>query len=156
MLDKLRKKTEFDIKPEKVFLLGPLQDNYLLNVLLNMFLDFNLWPFFFTYRFSGKKFIRYALFNEDTDEKIIEDCEKNLEKVNHTKFNYIHLNKNIIENIKPYIILGKKDKLIPPKLGIKALELYNFNGIIKMFNIGHNMMMDNGWENICNYILNNI
>ena len=148
--------TKFMIKPQKVFLLGPLQDNYILNILFNMVCDFNLWEFLITLKFKSKRLVKYALFSENTNNEIIEKCLINTEEINHTKYNYFSLNKNIIENVFAYIILGDNDKLIPYKLGVKSIEIYNNNGIIKTFNIGHNMMMDNGWENVCNYIINNI
>lgn len=148
--------TKYNINPEKLFLLGPLQDNNILNVLYNMILDINLWPFLIKKRFKGKKLVKYALFSENTNDDIIENSEKYIEKVCHTKSNYINLNKQIIKNINPYIIVGKKDNIIHLNTGLKCIELYDYNGIIKSFDIGHNMMLDNGWENVFNYILNNI
>jgi pimeloyl-ACP methyl ester carboxylesterase len=71
--------TKYGINPKKLFLLGPLQDNYILDVWFHMVLDINLWPLFITNIFQGKRLIKYALFSENTDEKIIEECEKNIE-----------------------------------------------------------------------------
>jgi pimeloyl-ACP methyl ester carboxylesterase len=148
--------TKYNIKPYKIFLLGPLQDNNSMNVTLNMILDYNLWPFFIRYKFEGKKFIRYALFKENTNEEIIENSKYYLEKVHHTKIKYINLNKKIIKDITPYIILGEHDKIIPLKIALKTIELYNYNGIIKTFDTGHNIMLDNDWKTVFNYILINI
>lgn len=148
--------TNFNIKPEKVFLLGPLHDNNILDTLYNIFLDINLWPFFIKNKFEGDKLIRYALFRENTSNKIIENSKTYLEKVSHTKPNYTKLNKKVVKNINPYIILGKEDKLIPLKIALRTIELYNYNGIVKTFDIGHNMMLDDGWENVFEYILSNI
>lgn len=148
--------TNFNIKPYKVFLLGPLQDNNNMYVILNMILDYNLWPFLLKYKFEGKELIKYALFSKDTKDDIIEYSKYYLEKVHHTKVKYINLNTKIIKNINPYIILGKYDKIIPLKLALKTIELYNYNGTVKTFNTGHNMMLDNNWEIVFEYILSNI
>lgn len=148
--------TKYNIKPDQNFLLGPLHDNNNLDVLYNMIFDFNLWPFLVKKKFDGKKLIKYTLFNNKTSDEIIENSENYLEKVCHTKPNYTKLNKIIVKNITPYIILGKYDKIIPLKIALKVIELYEYNGIVKTFDIGHNMMTDNGWENVFNYILNNI
>lgn len=148
--------TNFNIKPYRLFLLGPLQDNNHLNVILNMILDFNLWPFLFKYKFEGKTLIRYALFNENTKNEIIDDSKYYLEKVNHTKVKYTSLNTQIIKHMNPYIILGIHDKIIPLKIALKTIELYNYNVIVKTFNTGHNMMLDNDWETVFKYILSNI
>lgn len=148
--------TKYNIKPYKIFLLGPLQDNNSMKVIFNMVLDYNLWPFLVKYRFEGNKLIKYALFNENTNEEIIENSKYYLEKVHHTKIKYINLNKQIIKDITPYIILGIHDKIIPLEIALKTIELYNYNGIVKTFNTGHNIMLDNEWEKVFKYILDNI
>lgn len=148
--------TKYNINPYKLFLLGPLQDNNNMNVIFNMILDYNLWPFLFKHKFEGKKLIRYSLFNENTDEEIIEKSNLYLEKVCHTKVKYMNLNKKAINNMNPYIILGKYDKIIPLKIALKTIKLYNYNGIVKTFDTSHNIMLDNEWEKVFYYIFNNI
>lgn len=105
---------------------------------------------------NNKEDIRTLFFTEFTNDSIIEQCYHNLETKNST--NIISLLLSVFKykpiNNKIHIISAEYDKVTTPEIIRKSRYLYN-NNIYKCFEkIGHDIMLDNGWENVFKYINN--
>lgn len=107
---------------------------------------------------TNKEDIRTLFFTEFTNDSIIENCYNNLETKNSTNMISLLLSVfryRVIKN-KIHIISAECDNVTTPEFIRKSRYLYN-NNIYKCFEkIGHDMMLDNGWEKVFLYIFNEI
>lgn len=104
--------------------------------------------------FGNKSDVKKNLFY-NADEETINFCYENLDKINHTKAIYMPANEPI-DNTYIYLIIGKNDRLIP-FYKVKKLQNIFKNSEYKCFDyMGHNLMLDNNWEEVYYYIIKNI
>lgn len=107
--------------------------------------------------FGSEKDIRNTLFCKYTNDEIIINCYKDLEKSNCTNLLDVFVKSFFYKEIETPIlfIYGKYDKISPSKTISNIAYLFK-EFQYKEFNSGHNLMLDYNWEDILEYILNYI
>lgn len=139
----------------KIFFLGPAINTSILKMPYNLIMNL---------LFTGKlckntKDVRNLLFNDKTDQNVIDLCYENLEIRDHTnQFSIILFSYNykIFDEIPIYLIASKNDKLTNPE-SVQSLNKFFTKSKYVCFDIpGHDMMLDTQWDDILNYIKLNI
>lgn len=102
--------------------------------------------------------VRDLLFNNKTEQKVIDLCYKNLEIRDHTnQFSVILFSYNYktFDEIPIYLIASKNDKITNSE-GVKNLNKIFPKSKYVSFDIsGHDMMLDIEWNNVLDYIKEN-
>lgn len=106
---------------------------------------------------NKKEDIRYSLFSEYTDENVIIECQKKLEKDNHTDLVDVFIRSFFYKEITfPILfIYGKYDKICSPNSISNISHLFK-EYQYKLFDSGHNLMLEYNWKDILEYIINYI
>lgn len=139
----------------KIFFLGPAINTSILKMPYNLIMNL-----LFTGKLCKNTYdVRDLLFNNKTEQNVIDLCYKNLENRDHTNqisiilFSY---NYKIFDKIPIYLIASKNDKLTNPEC-VKSLNKFFTKSKYVCFDIsGHDMMLDTQWNDILDYIKINI
>lgn len=150
-------------KIKKMFFLAPsIQINIFKTLYSSIFSYKYLYKLFFNGVFGNSvEDIKNVFFTKNTDNKIVEKCFNRLEKINHTKLNiFKYLSElNTINDITIYTLVGSDDIITPDYCLKDLLKVYYIKDDSKFIcfnNIGHNLLLDNNWKIISNYIIENI
>lgn len=139
----------------KIFFLGPAINTSILKMPYNLIMNL-----LFTGKLCKDTYdVRDLLFNDRTEQNVIDLCYKNLENRDHTnQFSIILFSYNykIFDEIPIYLIASKNDKLTNPE-SVQSLNKFFTKSKYVCFDIpGHDMMLDTQWYDILNYIKINI
>lgn len=142
------------IKPIKIFFLAPYLPSICSWYMTGLY-------YFYPFIINNVTFqnVKDAFFNSGTNDEIIQYCYDNLKKinVNDIKIKEYFLNIDFNEYSNIYILGGENDRIIPPNIINKIRNKCFMNSKYKIItNVGHDMMLDNNWIDVFNYIKNNI
>lgn len=151
-------------KIKKIFFLAP---SIFVNIFKTIYSGIFSYKYLYNLFFNGVfgksiEEIKNAFFMTETDIKIVEKCYNKLEKMNHTNLRnfFTYLNKlKPINNITIDILVGNKDIITPYYCLEDLLNIYYIKENSKFVcfnNIGHNLLLDNNWKKISNYIIKNL